>query len=152
LRSADGSGCRRGGGPAGAVTRRDAGAAGTTALAGHRILSPARDHAVRRGGAGTALACVRAVLWPTPRIGRGVLRRPVHADGARTDFVRAAARAGRQGNRGADGIAAAIEGSGMSIEGKRACIIGAGFGGLALALRLQSAGVQTTVVEGRDKP
>jgi phytoene desaturase len=35
---------------------------------------------------------------------------------------------------------------------KRACVIGAGFGGLALAIRLQSAGVATTVVEGRDKP
>lgn len=35
---------------------------------------------------------------------------------------------------------------------KRACVIGAGFGGLALAIRLQSAGIETTVVEGRDKP
>ncbi len=35
---------------------------------------------------------------------------------------------------------------------KRACIIGAGFGGLALAIRLQAAGVATTVVEARDKP
>ncbi|BAK67848.1 phytoene dehydrogenase [Sphingobium sp. SYK-6] len=35
---------------------------------------------------------------------------------------------------------------------KRAVIIGAGFGGLALALRLQSAGIATTVVEGRDRP
>jgi phytoene desaturase len=35
---------------------------------------------------------------------------------------------------------------------KRACVVGAGFGGLALALRLQSAGIQTTVVEARDKP
>ncbi|MEO5586215.1 MAG: phytoene desaturase [Novosphingobium sp.] len=34
----------------------------------------------------------------------------------------------------------------------RACIVGSGFGGLALAIRLQSAGVQTTVVEARDKP
>ncbi|MFT4025360.1 MAG: phytoene desaturase [Novosphingobium sp.] len=34
----------------------------------------------------------------------------------------------------------------------RACVIGAGFGGLALAIRLQSAGVETTVVEARDKP
>jgi phytoene desaturase len=34
----------------------------------------------------------------------------------------------------------------------RACIIGAGFGGLALAIRLQTAGVQTVVVEARDKP
>ncbi|WP_114521641.1 phytoene desaturase [Altererythrobacter sp. ZODW24] len=40
----------------------------------------------------------------------------------------------------------------MSLEGKKACVIGAGFGGLALAIRLQSAGVQTTLVEGRDKP
>ncbi len=36
--------------------------------------------------------------------------------------------------------------------GKTACVIGAGFGGLALAIRLQSAGIQTTVVEARDKP
>jgi len=35
---------------------------------------------------------------------------------------------------------------------KSAIIVGAGFGGLALAIRLQSGGVQTTVVEGRDKP
>ncbi|SFP83228.1 phytoene desaturase [Sphingomonas rubra] len=35
---------------------------------------------------------------------------------------------------------------------KRAIVVGAGFGGLALAIRLQSAGVQTTVVEARDKP
>ena len=35
---------------------------------------------------------------------------------------------------------------------KTAIIIGAGFGGLALAIRLQSAGVRTTIVEGRDKP
>ncbi len=35
---------------------------------------------------------------------------------------------------------------------KKACVIGAGFGGLALAIRLQSAGIETTVVEARDKP
>ncbi|HEY0625106.1 MAG TPA: phytoene desaturase [Allosphingosinicella sp.] len=35
---------------------------------------------------------------------------------------------------------------------KRVAIIGAGFGGLALAIRLQSAGIATTVVEARDKP
>ncbi len=34
----------------------------------------------------------------------------------------------------------------------RAIVIGAGFGGLALAIRLQSAGVATTIVEARDKP
>jgi phytoene desaturase len=35
---------------------------------------------------------------------------------------------------------------------KTAAIIGAGFGGLALAIRLQSAGVATTIIEARDKP
>jgi phytoene desaturase len=41
----------------------------------------------------------------------------------------------------------------MSISSaKRACVIGAGFGGLALAIRLQSAGIATTVIEGRDRP
>ena len=35
---------------------------------------------------------------------------------------------------------------------KRACVIGSGFGGLALAIRLQSAGIATTVVEARDRP
>ncbi|MBO9722864.1 MAG: phytoene desaturase [Novosphingobium sp.] len=34
---------------------------------------------------------------------------------------------------------------------KKACVIGAGFGGLALAIRLQSAGIETTLVEARDK-
>jgi phytoene desaturase len=35
---------------------------------------------------------------------------------------------------------------------KTAIVIGAGFGGLALAIRLQSAGIATTIVEARDKP
>ncbi len=35
---------------------------------------------------------------------------------------------------------------------KTAIVIGSGFGGLALAIRLQSAGVQTTVIESRDRP
>jgi phytoene desaturase len=34
----------------------------------------------------------------------------------------------------------------------RVAIIGAGFGGLALGIRLQSAGIETTIVEARDKP
>lgn len=34
----------------------------------------------------------------------------------------------------------------------KAVIIGAGFGGLALGLRLQAAGVATTIIEGRDQP
>ncbi len=35
---------------------------------------------------------------------------------------------------------------------KRAVVIGAGLGGLALAIRLQSAGIETTLLERRDKP
>ena len=35
---------------------------------------------------------------------------------------------------------------------KRAVVIGAGFGGLALAIRLQAGGYQVTVLEKRDKP
>ena len=35
---------------------------------------------------------------------------------------------------------------------QKAIVIGAGFGGLALAIRLQSAGIQCTVLEKRDKP
>lgn len=37
-------------------------------------------------------------------------------------------------------------------QSKRAIVIGAGFGGLALAIRLQSAGIATTVLEARDRP
>jgi phytoene desaturase len=38
------------------------------------------------------------------------------------------------------------------LAAKRAVVVGAGFGGIALAIRLQRAGVQTTLVEKRDKP
>ena len=34
---------------------------------------------------------------------------------------------------------------------RTAAVIGAGFGGLALAIRLQAAGIATTVIEGRDR-
>ena len=37
-------------------------------------------------------------------------------------------------------------------QAKQAVVIGAGFGGLALAIRLQAAGIQTTLLEQRDKP
>lgn len=40
----------------------------------------------------------------------------------------------------------------LMFQGKRACVIGAGLGGLALAIRLQSAGIATTIVEARDRP
>jgi len=38
------------------------------------------------------------------------------------------------------------------MTGKTAAVIGSGFGGLALAIRLQSAGIATTLIEQRDKP
>ena len=38
-----------------------------------------------------------------------------------------------------------------SKDPKTAIVIGAGFGGLALAIRLQSAGIATTVIEARDR-
>lgn len=38
------------------------------------------------------------------------------------------------------------------VVAKRAVVIGAGFGGIALAIRLQRAGVHTTLLEKRDKP
>jgi phytoene desaturase len=37
-------------------------------------------------------------------------------------------------------------------ESKKAVVVGAGFGGLALAIRLQASGIQTTLLEKRDKP
>jgi phytoene desaturase len=36
--------------------------------------------------------------------------------------------------------------------GKQAVVVGAGFGGLALAIRLQAGGVRTTLLEQRDQP
>jgi phytoene desaturase len=40
----------------------------------------------------------------------------------------------------------------MTVKRPSAAVIGSGFGGLALAVRLQAAGVETTLVEKRDKP
>ncbi|HUU35140.1 MAG TPA: phytoene desaturase [Vicinamibacterales bacterium] len=40
----------------------------------------------------------------------------------------------------------------MTSSPRRVAVIGSGFGGLALAIRLQAAGLQTILVEQRDKP
>ncbi len=40
----------------------------------------------------------------------------------------------------------------MTAKRQTAAVIGSGFGGLALAVRLQAAGVETTLVDKRDKP
>jgi phytoene desaturase len=42
--------------------------------------------------------------------------------------------------------------SGVHGRGRRVLVIGSGFGGLAAAIRLQAAGVETTLLEARDKP
>ena len=39
-----------------------------------------------------------------------------------------------------------------STSAPRAAVIGSGFGGLALAIRLQAAGIPTTIFEQRDRP
>jgi phytoene desaturase len=41
---------------------------------------------------------------------------------------------------------------GGRVTGKRAAVIGSGFGGLAVAIRLQTAGFQTTLFEANDQP
>lgn len=42
--------------------------------------------------------------------------------------------------------------AGVRAAMSRVCVIGAGFGGLALAVQLQAAGIATTLVEARDAP
>ncbi|DAC66372.1 MAG TPA: FAD-binding protein, partial [Candidatus Poseidoniales archaeon] len=37
-------------------------------------------------------------------------------------------------------------------NGKKAAVIGSGFGGLGAAIRLQSAGIKTVLYEARDLP
>ena len=40
----------------------------------------------------------------------------------------------------------------QKLSPRTAVVVGSGFGGLALAIRLQAAGISTTLVEKRDKP
>ena len=49
-------------------------------------------------------------------------------------------------------LAAGSEASERRLRAKRVAVVGSGFGGLAVAIRLQAAGLQTTLFEARDKP
>ena len=42
--------------------------------------------------------------------------------------------------------------AGSNKFGKKAAVIGSGFGGLGAAIRLQSAGIKTVLYEARDLP
>src|SRR5262249_48592700 len=46
----------------------------------------------------------------------------------------------------------AWSGAMSKLSGKRAAVIGSGFGGLAVAIRLQNAGFSTTLYEAQDQP
>jgi phytoene desaturase len=49
-------------------------------------------------------------------------------------------------------MAPPLSGAPVAAKGCRAAVIGSGFGGLALAIRLQAAGIATTIFERRDQP
>lgn len=49
-------------------------------------------------------------------------------------------------------MSAALDGTAPTQGERRAVVIGAGFGGIALAIRLQAAGIATVLVEKRDRP
>ena len=107
-----------------------------------RLLPDAGQDAVPRRPPRRAVAGVGAVLPARSIADRAFLRRPVHdrRQGARADGPTSRAPGAR------------IQGVDRMTVPKSTIVIGAGFGGLALAIRLQSAGVETTIVESRDKP
>lgn len=65
-------------------------------------------------------------------------------------------RPGGSREAGGIGMSAVVAETGLSRTtarlGRRALVIGSGFGGLAAAIRLQAKGYETTVLEMRDKP
>src|SRR5690606_39463365 len=112
---------------------------GEAAVACARLLPAARAAAVPRRRAGGAPPRAEPLLPARRGAGRALLRRPLDARGQGAHPFRPAAGA----------AAARAQGARMT---KRVAIVGAGIGGLALGIRLQSAGIATTIVEARDKP
>ena len=115
---------------------------GAADVAGARILQAAVATAVPCRIAGGTPQGVRALLSSRPQADRALLCRQFNDDGQGTNPVGQAPGTDRRRARRAGGATAM----------RRAIVVGAGFGGLALAIRLQSAGVDTTIVEARDKP
>ena len=91
----------------------------------------------------SAIACSNAFIGSTPAlIGRFYAGRSTHdGQGAHPDAASRRCRSAARWRRSRE-----------ARDEDARIVIGAGFGGLALAIRLQSAGVATTMVEARDKP
>src|SRR5688500_13234163 len=99
-------------------------------MGGSRFLPPAQRHAVPRRRARGALARDPALLSPEPSAYTPLLRGAVDMAGQGPHPCRQAAcprRARAAGDAGDD----------VAVGTKSAAVIGAGFGGLALAIRLQ---------------
>ncbi len=115
-----------------------------TRAAGHRQRRPARR---RRGGQVPGARRVRGRPRPAAAAGRaGRPRRRGAGDAA------APAAHRDVGRRGAVGGRARTRAPGRGRRGVRVVVIGAGLGGLGAALRLQGAGHDVVVVEGRERP
>jgi lycopene beta-cyclase len=111
---------------------------------GERGWSPAEVLREERGVLPVALAGDVDATWratPVPAIGlRGGFFHPTTGYSL-PDALRIAERIAREPRLTSAGL-----------HGVLAAVIGSGFGGLALAIRLQAAGIATTIVEARDRP
>ena len=107
------------------------------------LLPAAQPPAVPRRRARPALPRARTFLPAAAADHRPLLRRPADRARQAEDPQRTPAGRARPG---------AVRNPGQGGMSRRAAVIGSGFGGLALAIRLQSAGIATTVIEARDKP
>ena len=148
-----------------ALARRAGGrgrAAGPVArvVAPPALPAPAEPHAVRGGAPGAPIPRALPLL---PARTRGLIERFYAGRLTLADRVRLlvgrppvpvsrALRCVRETTAGRLAPAAAGPGTEVTPVTAKAAVIGSGFGGLALALRLQSAGVATTLLERRDKP
>src|SRR5690606_24005153 len=112
------------------------------------FLPPAEPHAVRCGRTRGALAGDGAFLPAAGGAGTALLCRATADLGLPAHLERRAAGAGGPCPRHTARTSRRKRGRRM----RPVAIVGAGFGGLALAIRLQSAGVPTVLFEARDRP